>query len=92
MTPTGYRPSATFSRERVPILIAPEVRDRLNALLYSQAFMGTGIGFSAFIDRACERAETEYAEQLTASSEGAALGRGETGGGASIVTLREVST
>lgn len=58
----GHRPRNSYSEERVPILIAPEVRDRLNNLLTSDAFMGTGVGFSAFIDRACEAAETEYAQ------------------------------
>jgi hypothetical protein len=56
-----------FGSERVPINIAPEVRERLNNLLYSDAFMGTGVGFSAFIDRACEAAETEHANELSAS-------------------------
>lgn len=61
----GHRPRVSFSNGRVPINIAPEVRDRLNGLLLSDAFMGTGVGFSAFINRACEVAETQYAEKLT---------------------------
>ena len=60
---SGHRPRRFFSDERVPLNVAPEVRDRLNALLYSEAFMGTGVGFSAFIDRACEAAETEFAQK-----------------------------
>lgn len=43
------------------IRIHPDVRERLRRLLYSPAFEGTGVGYSAFIDRACEAAETEYA-------------------------------
>jgi hypothetical protein len=65
----GYRPRGSFTAERVPINIAPEVRDRLASLLYGKAFMGTGVGYSAFIDRACEVAEAEYAEQLTRQRE-----------------------
>lgn len=49
-------------RERVPINIAPAARDRLSRLLYQPEFRGTGYGYSAFIDRACEAAETEIAE------------------------------
>lgn len=64
----GCRPRSSYSDERVPINIAPEVRDRLNQLLYSDAFMGTGVGFSAFIDRACEAAEIEYAEGVAMRS------------------------
>jgi hypothetical protein len=64
----GHRSRAMFSEARVPIEIAPEVRERLNNLLYSPHFMGTGVGFSAFIDRACEAAETEIA--LRAGAEG----------------------
>lgn len=62
---TGHKPRKHFSDDRVVMLVAPEVRERLNELLYSPAFMGTGVGFSAFIDRACEAAETEYANKLT---------------------------
>lgn len=61
----GHRPRNTFSAERVPINVAPEVRFRLNALLCSPPFAGTGVGFSAFIDRACEAAETEYVQRRT---------------------------
>lgn len=61
---TGHRPRNLFSSERVPINIAPEVRARLSALLVSPAFEGTGVGYSAFIDRACEAAETEYAHKV----------------------------
>lgn len=66
---SGHRPRNMFGRDRASIMIAPEVRDRLNCLLYSPAFMGTGVGFSAFIDRACEAAEKEYANQLTQRKE-----------------------
>jgi len=61
----NHRPRGSFSEERVPINIAPEVHNRLSALLYGPAFMGSGVGFSAFIDRACEAAETEFAEKMT---------------------------
>ena len=60
----GHKPRHHFSDARVHIRIAPEVRDRLSELLYSPAFMGSGVGYSAFINRACEAAETEYAEKL----------------------------
>jgi hypothetical protein len=60
---TGYRPRSSYSEEWVPLHIAPEVRERLNNLLYSDHFMGTGVGFTQFIDRACEAAETEIAEK-----------------------------
>jgi hypothetical protein len=59
---SGHRPRPTFTPDREPIMIAPEVRARLNSLLYSEVFAGTGVGYSAFIDRACEAAETEYHE------------------------------
>lgn len=58
----GFRPRALYSDDRVPMMVAPEVRKRLNALLLTPAFMGTGVGYSAFIDRACEHAETAIAQ------------------------------
>lgn len=58
----GTRPRDMYSNERVPIEIAPEVRERLSNLLNSPALAGTGVGYTAFIDRACEIAETEIAE------------------------------
>lgn len=42
--------------------VAPEVRKRLNDLLTSEFFMGSAVGYSAFIDRACEAAETAIAQ------------------------------
>lgn len=48
--------------DRVPIYISSEARERLHALLVSPAFQGTGVGYSAFIERACEVAETAIAE------------------------------
>lgn len=64
MLTAGHRPRNYYGDDdnRVPINIAPEVRKRLNDLLNSDAFAGTGVGYSAFIDRACEAAETEYAQ------------------------------
>lgn len=60
----GLRPDHLFSEARVPVDVAPETRERLRDLLNSQAFAGRKVGFTAFIDRACEAAETEYAEAL----------------------------
>ena len=65
---SGLKLSQHFSSERVPIYIAPEVRERLSALLYSGAYMGRGVAYSAFIDRACEAAESEYAMQKARKS------------------------
>lgn len=59
---SGHRPRAMPAEQRVHILIAPEVRKRLRDLLLTEHFMGTGVGYSAFIDRACEAAETEIAQ------------------------------
>ena len=56
-----YEEHVGYSKERVPLMIAPEVRERLNNVLYSPAFMGTGVGFSAFIDHACAEAERKMA-------------------------------
>jgi hypothetical protein len=61
-----FRPTAAYSEEREPINIAPEVRERLRTLLYRPEFNGTGVGYSAFIDRACEVAEAELAVQRSA--------------------------
>ena len=47
----------TENRERVPINIDPAVRQRLNDLLWMPEMRG--VGYSAFINRACEAAETE---------------------------------
>lgn len=41
--------------DRRPINIHPAVKDELNELLYSQMFMGTGVGFSAFIKAAIDQ-------------------------------------
>lgn len=54
-TPNG------FSAERVDINIAPETRERLKALLMRDEMHG--IGYTQFIDRACEAAETELEER-----------------------------
>lgn len=64
-----HRPNAHREnpRERVPILIHPEVRDRLNNLLHNPELKG--VGYSSFIERACEIAETEIAERITRRSE-----------------------
>lgn len=43
--------------ERVPINIAPEVRERLNVLLYEPEMRG--VGYSEFIDRAIRHALAE---------------------------------
>lgn len=51
-----------FTPDRVSINIAPEVRERLENLLHSDAF--PAVGYSAFIDRACEAAEAEHAEKV----------------------------
>lgn len=45
---------------RLPILIHPEVRVRLRDLLFEPEMQG--VGYSAFINRACELAETEIVE------------------------------
>lgn len=47
---------------RVPCMIHPEVRDRLQALLLRNPEL-RGVGYSAFINRACEAAEGEIAER-----------------------------
>ena len=47
--------------ERVPINIHPDVRERLRRVLYQPEFRGAG--YSAFINRACEIAETEIAHR-----------------------------
>ena len=52
---SGFRPNDT--RERVPINIRPEVRQRLRDLLMEPEFRG--VGYSSFIERAVEAAETE---------------------------------
>lgn len=47
---------------RVPIYIHPNVRQRLHSLLMHNEEM-RGVGYSAFINRACEVAETAIAEK-----------------------------
>lgn len=49
-----------FPGPRVPIEIHPEVRTRLRNLLMREGM--EGVGYSAFINRACEMAETELEE------------------------------
>lgn len=51
------------SAERVPIAIDPAVQKRLRDLLFMPEMRG--VGYSAFINRACEIAETEIAERRT---------------------------
>lgn len=58
----GHRPEVPV-RDRQPILIDPAVRSRLRALLFEPQFRG--VGYSAFIERACEVAETAIAQQRT---------------------------
>lgn len=53
----------TRNKERVPINIDPSVRDRLRDLLFEDEFHA--VGYSAFINRACEIAETEIAYERT---------------------------
>ena len=56
---TGHRP---LDNERVPINIHPDVRFRLAALLtHNDEFHG--VGYSQFIERAVEVAETAIAQQ-----------------------------
>lgn len=50
------------TRERVPINIDPAVRERLKRLLNHPFFSGTGVGYSAFVNRACQIAEAEIGE------------------------------
>lgn len=57
----GHRPRSFYNEEHIGIMIGPDVIERLADLLYSDTFTGTDVGFSAFIDRACEAAETEIA-------------------------------
>jgi hypothetical protein len=52
--------------DRVPINIAPEVRARLRNLLWEREMRG--VGYSAFINRACEVAEAEIAERRRGDS------------------------
>ena len=49
--------------ERVPIKIHPDVRDRLKNLLFEPEMQA--VGYSEFINRACEVAETEIAWERT---------------------------
>jgi hypothetical protein len=55
----GHRPNDTDVRE--PINIRPAVRERLAKLLYQPELRG--VGYSSFIERACEVAETEIADR-----------------------------
>lgn len=55
----GFKAQSEFDGKRVPMMVAPEVAKRLNALLMTPYFMGTGIGYSAFIDRAIDVFEAE---------------------------------
>ena len=55
--PSNAVKAARWGTEREPINIAPEVRDRLRSLLFQDGMKA--VGYSEFIDRACERAEEE---------------------------------
>lgn len=68
----SFRPPE--SNERVPINVEPEVRERLCTLLMRPEFRGTGVGYSAFINRACELSETTIAHEASAA---AASARGQ---------------
>lgn len=57
----------TPNTERVPINIDPDVLTRLRLLLWTRQMHG--VGYSAFINRACEIAETEIAEKITRENE-----------------------
>jgi hypothetical protein len=59
---SGHRSPETD--ERVPINIAPDVRKRLRDLLFEPEMRG--VGYSAFINRAVEAAETEIMESRRA--------------------------
>lgn len=58
---TGFRRGDFARTTRVSINIDPAVRDRLINLLFQPEFQS--VGFSAFIDRACEVAETAIAQR-----------------------------
>jgi hypothetical protein len=51
----------TLNQDRSPISIDPEVRERLRNLLFHPAMQG--VGYSAFINRACAIAEAEIVHQ-----------------------------
>jgi hypothetical protein len=57
----------TLNREREPINIDPDVRQRMRELLYEDEFHA--VGYSAFINRACEIAETEIVEARRMTNE-----------------------
>jgi hypothetical protein len=56
----------TENKERVAINIDPDVRQRLEELLWEPELHA--IGYSEFINRACEIAETEIAYERTAQN------------------------
>lgn len=56
----------TEGRDRVPIKIDPAVRQRLNNLLWHPEMVG--VGYSAFINRACEVAETAIMQRRRAQA------------------------
>lgn len=56
----GYRPPP--DPERVPINIHPEVRQRLRDLLFDNPEL-RGVGYSSFINRACEATEGALIEE-----------------------------
>jgi hypothetical protein len=47
--------------DRIPIEVHPEVVARLRSLLFEPELRG--VGYSEFISRACEMAETEIAQE-----------------------------
>ena len=57
---TGVAVNPPRDEERVPINIAPEARDRLRKLLFEPEMRA--VGYSEFIQRACEAAEAEIAQ------------------------------
>lgn len=61
MSVSLLRCPSTENRDRVPINIDPAVRKRLRDLLFEPELRG--VGYSAFINRACEAAETEIANK-----------------------------
>ena len=63
----GHAVNPPKTKDRSPINIAPEVRARLADLLYEEEMRG--VGYSEFINRACELAETQIAEQRTKDRE-----------------------
>ena len=64
---TGHRNVGDIEN-REPIMIHPDVRQRLHALLFEPEFRA--VGYSAFIERACDVAETAIAQSRTGTRTG----------------------